>query len=63
MAETEQNEKDYESSKRVLSFIPSSRIEYLDLVDRENGLLCTVCISHNILLYFNKNKHLSDIHV
>ena len=46
--QTEQNKKDYESSKRVRSFIPSCQIEFLGLVDTDNGMLCTVCIGHNI---------------
>ena len=49
--QTEQNKKDYESSKQVRSFILSWQIEFPGLVlDTDNGMLCTVCIGHNIYL-------------
>jgi len=47
--QTEQNKKKYESSKQVRSFILSWQIEFPSLVlDIDNGLLCTVCIGHNM---------------
>ena len=52
--QTEQNKKDYESSKWVWSFILSCQIEFPGLVDTDNGLLCTFCIVHNIWSDFNK---------
>jgi len=43
--QTQSNKKDYESSKRVHSFIPSWQIEFPGLVDTDNGMLiCTVII-------------------
>jgi len=57
--QTEQNKKDYESSKWVWSLIPSWQIEFPGLVDAVGGIWCTVCIEYNIWSNANKNINLS----